>query len=274
MPAPLDPAARDRYLGALRVQRRPPGLDALAELVAAHVSRVPFENVSKLYRRRRTGLERVPDLGTFLDGIERFHFGGTCYANNFHLFTLLASLGYDARLCGADMREPDVHLVVRVAIGGREYLVDAGYGAPFLDPMPLDASVEQVVALGRDRYVLRPRDPAGRSRLEHHRDGVLTHGYLAKPEARRVEEFEDVVARSFLPGAAFMNAIVLARFSPGRATTIRNLSLVVSEGDRTETTPLRDREELVDQIERCFGIPAAVAAEAVAEVRASVDPWA
>src|SRR5512133_643818 len=126
MPASLDPAARDRYLGALRVRRRPPGVDALAELVAAHVSRVPFENVSKLYRRRHAGLEGLPDLDAFLDGIERFHFGGTCYANNFHLYTLLASLGYEARLCGADMREPD--RPPRRDGGGRRARVPRGRG--------------------------------------------------------------------------------------------------------------------------------------------------
>ncbi len=270
----LDRAHRDRYLRVLGVGRRPPSLEALSELVAAHVTRVPFENLSKLHRRKRTGLTRLPDVETFLEGVERFHFGGTCYSNNFHLYTLLVSLGYGARLCGADMREPDVHLVVRVALGGREYLVDAGYGAPFLRPLPLDAAVDQVVTLGRDRYVLRPRDPAGRSRLEHHRNGLLAHGYLAKPEPRSIEEFDGVVARSFLPGATFLNAIVLARFSSGRSIAIHNLSLVKAEGDRVAISALRDRDELVEEIERCFGIPATIAAEAVADVRTLEDPWA
>ncbi len=274
MPPTLDQAHAARYLRVLRVRRRPPSLDALAELVAAHVTRVPFENLSKLYRRKRTGLTRLPDIEPFLDGLERFHFGGTCYSNNFHLYTLLSSLGYDARLCGADMREPDVHLVIMVALGGRDYLVDAGYGAPFLHPQPLDASVDQVVTLGRDRYVLRPRDPDGRSRLEHHRNGVLAHGYLAKPEPRSIEEFDGVIARSFLPGATFLNAIVLARFSPGRSMAIHNLSLVHTEGDRTAISVLRDRDELVEEIDRCFGIPAAIAAEAVADIRTLEDPWA
>lgn len=268
----LDPGQVERYLRVLRVSARPPGLEALAELVAAHVTRVPFENLSKLHRWRHGGLAGVPDLGTFLDGVERSSLGGTCYANNFHLYGLLASLGYDARLCGADMAEPDVHLVIRVTVDGRPWLVDAGYGAPFLHPLPLDLPAEQVVALGRERFVLRPRDAAGRSRLDHFRDGVLAHGYLAKPEPRTLEEFEGVIRRSFLPEAAFLNAVVLFRFSPGRSTAIRNLQRIETDGDRWTIFPLRDRRELVEEIERCFGIPAAFAAEAVVEVGALRDP--
>jgi arylamine N-acetyltransferase len=45
---PLPRAAVERYLAALGVPRREPSPPALAELVFAHVTRVPFENVSKL----------------------------------------------------------------------------------------------------------------------------------------------------------------------------------------------------------------------------------
>jgi arylamine N-acetyltransferase len=145
----------------LGVAKREPCVPALAELVSAHVMRVPFENVSKLYRRKHLGLAGLPGIELFLEGIERYHFGGTCYSNNFHLYTLLASLGYRARLCGADMSNPDVHMVIMVNVDGREYLVDGGYAAPFLSPLPRDLKEDYVVALGRDRYVLRPQDTTG-----------------------------------------------------------------------------------------------------------------
>ena len=75
----------DVLAAALGVPRREPGPAALDELVAAHVTRVPFENVSKLYRLRRLGLAGLPPLDVFLDGIERYRLGGTCYSNNCHL---------------------------------------------------------------------------------------------------------------------------------------------------------------------------------------------
>lgn len=75
----------ERYLNLLGVQRRKPSLDALCELVQAHLMRVPFENISKLYYKKHQGLRGLRSLELFLDGIERFHFGGTCYTNNYYL---------------------------------------------------------------------------------------------------------------------------------------------------------------------------------------------
>ncbi len=80
MPAEL----LDRYLDAQGVPRRRPSLDALCEIVQAHLLRVPFENISKLYYKKHLGLRGLPSLELFLDGIERCHFGGTCYANNYY----------------------------------------------------------------------------------------------------------------------------------------------------------------------------------------------
>jgi N-hydroxyarylamine O-acetyltransferase len=270
----LRTGAADRYLHLLQVRRQAPTWVALVELVAAHMTRVPFENLSKLYRHKHLGQAGLPGIDAFLDGIERFHFGGTCYANNYHLYSLLLNLGYEARLCGADMREPDVHLVIMVRLEGRDYLVDAGYGGPFMRPLPLDALADLEFSLGRDRYVLRARDQAGHSGVELHRAGRLVHGYRVKPEPRRIEEFGEVIRRSFLPEAIFLNTLVLVRFTAGRSVTIHSRSLIRCEGDRTEISPLRDQQEQVEEIERRFGIPARIATAALAELHAEEDPWA
>ncbi len=273
-PTALGTGQADRYLRLLRVRRQDPTWMALVELVAAHLTRVPFENLSKLYRHRHLGQTGLTGIDDFLDGIERFHFGGTCYSNNYHLYSLLLSLGYEARLCGADMRAPDSHLVIVVRLAGRDYLVDAGYGGPFMRPLPLDALADLEFTLGRDRYLLRARDRAGHSRLELHRDGRLVHGYRANPAPRRIEEFGEVIRRSFLPEAVFLNTVVLVRFTAGKAVTIHNRSLIRCEGSRTEISPLRDRHEQIEEIERWFGIPARIAAAALEGLHAEEDPWA
>jgi N-hydroxyarylamine O-acetyltransferase len=264
----------ERYLRALEVTRREPSAEALAELVAAHVMRVPFENISKLHRKKRLGLTGLPSIALFLEGIEQYHFGGTCYSNNFHFCTLLASLGYRVRLCGADMSSPDVHMVIMVEVDGREYLVDGGYAAPFLSPLPRDLTEDYVITLGRDRYVLKPQDGAGCSRLEMYRDGVVKHGYLAKPVAKKIEDFGGVIADSFRASATFLNALLLARFYRDRSVVIHNLTVIESQGPNTTIRPLGSREELVAEVERQFGIPRAVVGEAVSELHELVDAWA
>ncbi len=65
----------DRYLHLLGVERETPSLDALTRLVRAHLYHVPFENVSKLYNRKRLGFIGLPSLEQYLDGIEHHHFG-------------------------------------------------------------------------------------------------------------------------------------------------------------------------------------------------------
>lgn len=175
-----------RYLRILGVERTRPSPDALGRLVRAQLCRVPFENVSKLYYRRQGCRHELPGLELFLDGIERCHFGGTCYLNNFHFFRLLRALGYEAALCGADMASgPDVHMAIRIRLGGRERLVDVGYAAPFYEPIPLDLPVPFTIRFGRDTYVVHPQDGEGRTRVDLRRDGERAHGYLLSRRQRR-----------------------------------------------------------------------------------------
>jgi arylamine N-acetyltransferase len=270
---PPAPELISRYLAVLGVPRREPTSEALRELVAAHLTRVPFENISKLYNRKHHDLADLPPLQLYLDGIERYHFGGTCYSNNFHFYSLLASLGYDVKLCAADMKTPDVHAVIMVNVDGREYLVDAGYGAPFLSPLPRDLATDYIVELGRDRYILRPQDAIGRSRLEMYRDGQLKHAYLAKPAARRIEEFRHVIAGSFRPDATFLNSLLLTRFYSDRAVMIHNWTLVESQGSESIVRPLASRDQVVAAVEEHFDMPRAIVAEAVNELGDLQDPW-
>jgi N-hydroxyarylamine O-acetyltransferase len=262
----------DAYLRVLCVHGAAPDRGALDELVRAQATRVPFENISKLYRFKHQGLNGIPSIDVYLDGIDRFHFGGTCYPNNFHFCRLLHTLGYDAALCGADMPSgEDVHAAITVAIDGRDLLVDVGYAAPFLEPLPRDVSHDVVVRFGRDRYVLKPRDDQGRSRLEMYRDGELIHGYLLKPTPRPIEHFRHVVRDSFRPSATFMNAVDLVRFSDVDSVVIYNLSIIRSTADSFSIERLNDREELVQAIEREFGIPAEIARDAIAGLGALRD---
>jgi arylamine N-acetyltransferase len=263
-----------RYLRVLGIPRRKPGLEALTDLVAAHVKRVPFESVSKLYYRKHLGLRAVPGVELFLEGIERHNFGGTCYTTNYYLNLLLRHLGYEVRLCGADMANPDVHMVSMVTVDEREYLVDVGYAAPFLAPLPRDLKQDHVIALGRDRYVLRPQDEEGRSRLELYRDGHLKHGYVAKPKGRPIEHFNSVIAGSFTDHATFMNALLLVRFlSSSCSKVIHNLELIESDATGSRINRIDNRVELVRVVERHFGIPGKIVAEALADLGELHDAW-
>ena len=71
---PLPEEVVDHYLTILGVARREPSLEALRELLAAHLTRIPFENISKLYYRKRLGLVNLPPIQLYLDGIDKIPF--------------------------------------------------------------------------------------------------------------------------------------------------------------------------------------------------------
>lgn len=273
MGVPLSEDIVAQYLGILEVARPDPSLAKLRELVTAHVTRIPFENISKLYYRRHLGLRNIPDVRMYLDGIKTCHFGGTCYSNNYYFHLLLQSLGFDAKLCAADMRTPEVHAVNMITMDGREYLADTGYAAPLLDPIPRDLDIDYEIILGRDRYVLKPQDANGCSRLELYRGGTLRHGYLAKPEPRGLEDFNTVIAKSFSANATFLNSILLARFARGGSTVIHNFELIESEELRSSVQVLANLDELISAVEQHFCMPRDIVAEAVGGLANLQDPW-
>ncbi|MEW5983285.1 MAG: arylamine N-acetyltransferase [Acidobacteriota bacterium] len=257
----------ERYLAVLGVRARHPSLDALAELTAAHLARVPFENASKLLGRHDPSRRGVPDLARYLDGIEQCRFGGTCYANNFHLHRLLVHLGYAATLCGADMSAPNVHIVNVVSLDGRRYLADVGYGAPLVEPLAMDAADAREIAWGPFRYVFRPRGCDGRAGLEMYCDGTRGGGYVVNPAARRIEEFAGVIAESFDPRATFMNALFVARFGEPRPAMVRNLTLIQASGSTWRATSIVSPDDLPRVVAREFGMPGDLVRRALDGVR-------
>jgi arylamine N-acetyltransferase len=264
MPIVTPDAIFERYLSILGVADARPDLGTLRRLVRAQLTRVPFENVSKLYLARSRGFEGVPALDVYLDGIEHHRFGGTCYSNNYHLASLLRYVGFDATYCGADMRSgTDVHAVVIAHLDDREYLVDAGYGAPFYEPMPRDLSDPMQIRLGRDLYVLQPRDGEGRSAMEHHRDGRPIHGYLAKPTPRDLVFFDEVVRDSYRPSANFMTQIRISRFFDHGNVEILRDQLVRARGETWSTLVIPDRRSLVEAVVEHFDMPGDIVREVV-----------
>lgn len=253
-----------RYLGLLGLEREAPSIEALRRVVRAHLEHVPFENISKLYYLTTRGKRDIPDLELFLEGIELRRFGGTCYSCNPYLRELLEYLGYEARLCGADMSDPDVHTALLVHLDGREYHVDVGYAAPLFEPVPRDLDREFEARLGNERWVLQPRDESGRSRMDHYRDEERIHGYVAKSAPRDLKYFREIIADSYRHDSTFMNHLRIVRFAGDTSLGLSDTTLVRAEGERVVATRLAGRAALLQTIEECFGIAPSVAREALA----------
>ena len=257
----------DRYLYILGVSKLGPSWQALTELTSAHLIRIPFENISKIRRATIQGIRNIPSLEEYLDGIEHFNFGGTCFVNNYYLHLLLIYLGYEVKLCGADISEngapPDGHMANVVTVDGREAIVDVGFGAPFWHPIPRDSTTEIKIQLGELLYVLKPKDNEGHSRLEIYRDEQLIFGYLLKPAARKVEDFAEVIARSYTESAPLLNYLLLVRYFRDGAVRLINRSFTEVNGSESRIQKLATIEEIINVIEGRFGIPAHIVSEVI-----------
>ncbi len=262
-----------RYLGVLGVEAGKPDLETLTRIVRAHLTKIPFENISKLFSMKSSGRPELADFSQYLHGIERYHFGGTCYSTNYYLSQLLNALGYDAAFCGADMSKPDVHVVSIVTVAGREYIVDVGFAAPFLDPLPRDLSTDHAITFGTDRYVLSPQDATGRSRLTLYRNGTARLGYVVNPRPRRIEEFTQVIADSYRQTSTFMNAILLTKFGVDHSMVIHNLTQIEFHGGSPRKTDLKSVDGLIAAIQTHFLIPAEVSRPVIDGLSMAQDAW-
>jgi len=263
----------ERYLKLLGVRREKPSYTELVRIVRSHIMRIPFENISKLYYLRTIGLKDIPSLTQYLDGVEYYHFGGTCYANNYHLHQLLRFLGYKVSLCGADMNKPNVHFVNLIKIEGKEFIVDVGYAAPFWEPLPRELSVDYKLTIGTDEYVLSPKDARGYSQLTLYRNGIPCHGYRMNPTPRRIEEFADIVASSFLPIATFMNCVLLVGFGRDYSNVLHNMMHLEIIGKTVRRKSITSIEEVIDTIEKIFTISPDISHVALEGLSMTKDAW-
>lgn len=255
----------NRYLELLGIEASKPSFELLGKIVKAHLIKVPFENISKLLYKKE-GINYITDLQTYLNGIEHYNFGGTCYANNYYLYLLLEHLGFNVKLCGADMKNPDVHLISMVKIDGREYIVDGGYAAPFLKPLPRDLNKDYVISSGKEKYIIKPKDEMGRTKVEQYYDGKLQHWYRAKPHAREIKEFRKVIEDSFAVDAVFMNALRITRFSESGSFVLKNLLLTETNRLESETIGIA-RNEIPVVIREKFGMPEDIVREAISGIK-------
>lgn len=259
----------EQYLYLIGIEKSKPTYDLLCDVIKAHLIKIPFENISKLIYKKQ-GLVSIPSLPTFLDGIEKYNFGGTCYTNNYYLNRLLDFLGFEIKLCGADMKNPDVHIISMVNINNQEYIVDVGYAAPFFEPLPRYLQENFSVTLGNEKYIVKPTDELERTTIEQHSNGRLQHWYTAKPEPRKIEDFGGVIEYSYSNDAIFMNAIRITKFTEHDSLVLKNLYFTKIINDNSSTTKV-NLEDIPLLIQKNFGMPMSVVNEAIGHFKELKD---
>ncbi len=129
----------EKYLKLLGVQKGSPSFSFLTAAVKCHLSKVPYENISKLVRFHQVG-PSIPSFEEFVGGIVEKTYGGTCFAQNIYLNHILNYLGFKSTLVGIRKDGILSHLSLRVKIEGSNYFVDVGIMSSFSGPFRIQPS--------------------------------------------------------------------------------------------------------------------------------------
>lgn len=247
----------EAYLKRIGVKDvKDPSPEFLDELIYAHQSTVPFDNLDVCER----GI--VPSLGIadLYDKIVVRRRGGYCFELNALFGALLKALGFSVQPCMARVLLRPIpyplisHRANIVAIDGKRYLADVGFGGP----QPTFAPVIE--------------DGVSRTERGHtftlHRVGHCWWevGYQGSSEEERavlrvcamaVGE-EDFVPLSFFQAANPQSVFKLNRMAnivtEDGALNLRNSTYTVFENGKRTETEIDDEDTVVQLLEEKFGI--------------------
>ena len=139
----LVPALLERVLSRLGLSATPtPDLDGLKTVYAAWCRWVPFDNIRKLIHVQTQSQGVLPgdSAQDFFEAWLKYKTGGTCWAGNGALHSLLVTLGFAAQRGVATMlvapSVPPNHGTVSVELEGVRYVVDASI--LHSEPLPLE----------------------------------------------------------------------------------------------------------------------------------------
>ena len=133
---PLDRKGPDAKLGSrllVRVRSAlglggdiPLTVEGLSEVYRAWCSRIPFDNIRKMIELSAGGPLGGLDPADFFEHWLEHGTGGTCWPSSNALYTLLRSIGFDARRVAGSMYDLGAinHGTVKVRLDGQDWLTD------------------------------------------------------------------------------------------------------------------------------------------------------
>jgi arylamine N-acetyltransferase len=135
----------ENILQHLKVNRSPPTLEYLQELMTAYCTNVPWESVSKIIKKKLSdkAINCLRLENEFWSSAFQYGTGGTCYESNWAFFYFLQNLGFKGYLTiNKIVDKSSVHSAIVIIIGDKKYIADIGY--PTYAPIPV---IEEAVTV-------------------------------------------------------------------------------------------------------------------------------
>lgn len=236
-------------------------LASLSRLQWAHVTTIPFENLSIVGNPHveATGPGLSLSLPHLYDKIVERERGGYCFELNGLFHELLTVLGYEVDRCAgrvtSALRTPANHHINLVHLE-QPYVVDVGTGPPMLrTPLPLDGTPRADDAGVSWRVVDSARpDAAYRTEMRAPGETEWTPRYVFTPTPRTLSYFAP--ANDYLqsaPESPFTGTPIVARSTPYGYDKLTADALLEHRGTKCDThdVPAASWE---DVLRRRFGI--------------------
>lgn len=248
----MDRAAYLERIGFRGEPRR--DAEALRRLHVAHLMSVPFENLDI-----QLGREIRLDERLLYDKIVVRRRGGYCYELNGMFAWLLRSVDFDVTLVSAGVYDatedrfgPDGdHLCLLVRLE-HTWLADVGFGASFLEPMPLVDAVER--SEGSWAYRLtRDDDGWTMSSREGAEAWVPQYRFTTRP--RRLYDF--TFANHYMqtsPDSIFTKKRVCTRATPDGRITISDMRFIETTNGARAERAVEGNEEYARLLLDSFGV--------------------
>lgn len=254
-----------------------PNLAVLRALQAAHIATIPFEAMDVL-------VDAGVDIGAEaveakLIGAAR---GGYCFEQNALFLRVLRTIGFDAEGLLGRVRwmlpedappAPRTHMVVRVRVGGRPWLVDVGFGSA-VPPAPLAMDCETPQPTAHERYRVERHGPQWSVRIEI--DDQWSPLYVIDDVAPPPIDY--VVGNWYTsthPDSHFRHQLVAARTTATERLALRDNRLTIRHADGAVERQYLTADAIEVALDQLFGlsVPAgwrtAIERAATAEVEAA-----
>lgn len=230
---------RINYSGSLE-----PSAETLRALQVAHLKTVPFENLS-IHAGEPIVLE---ENALFTKIVERRR-GGFCYEANGLFAALLRALGFEVAMLAAGVAKADGgfgptfdHMTLMVTLAER-WLADVGFGDSFLEPLLLDARVDQVqgarsfrIVDDNDHLILMRRNPGA--------DWEPQYRFTLQPYT--FADYEETCHfHQTSPDSHFTKGRICSRATDDGRVSLSEMRLITT----TDPQQLRDERTLKDQEE-------------------------
>jgi N-hydroxyarylamine O-acetyltransferase len=209
-----------------------PTLETLTALHRHHLLHIPYENLDIHLGRRLT-----LDEETIFEKIVNQGRGGWCFEMNGLFAWVLRQFGFSVTMLSSTVNRPKNgdsaegnHLILRVDID-RPYLVDVGFGAGFLEPLPL---AEGRYQQGFFTYHLWYEND--RWYFQNHPQGGLGYDFTLQPHL--LSDFADKCHElQTSPESGFVQTTVCQRFTLDGLVILRGATLrtVKPSGEISQT---------------------------------------